>query len=62
MLAEKYVRLTPILGRFWLFLDSLQELAERQEEEAVIVVRIPRADWLWVCRYQGRGRLLVLAE
>ena len=39
-----------------------QELAERQEEEAVIVVRIPRADWLRVCRYQGRGTVLVLAE
>ena len=39
-----------------------QELADRQEEEAVIVVRIPRADWLRVCRYQGRGRVLVLAE
>ena len=39
-----------------------QELAERQEEEAVIVVRIPRADWLRVCRYWGRGTVLVLAE
>ena len=39
-----------------------QELAKRQEEEAVIVVRIPRADWLRVCRYQGRGTVLVLAE
>ena len=39
-----------------------QELAERQEEEAVIVVRIPRADWLRVCRYRGRGVVLVLAE
>ena len=39
-----------------------QELAERQEEEAVIVVRIPKADWLRVCRYQGRSTVLVLAE
>ena len=39
-----------------------QELAECQEEEAVIVVRIPRADWLRVCRYQSRGKVLVLAE
>ena len=39
-----------------------QELAERQEEEAVIVVRVPRADWLRVCRYQGRGMVLMLAE
>ena len=39
-----------------------QELAERQEEEAVIVVRIPKPDWYRVCRYQGRGAVLVLAE
>ena len=39
-----------------------QELAERQEEEAVIVVRIPKPDWYRVCRYQGRGTVLVLAE
>ena len=39
-----------------------EALAERQEEEAVIVVRIPRADWLRVCRYRGRGTVLVLAE
>ena len=40
-----------------------QELAERQEEQAVIVVRIPWADWLRVCRQPGgRARVLVLAE
>ena len=39
-----------------------QDLAERQEEEAVIVMRIPWADWLRVCRCRGRGTVLVLAE
>ena len=39
-----------------------QELAERQEEEAVIVIRIPKVDWYRVCRDRGRGTVLVLAE
>ena len=39
-----------------------QELAERQEEEAVIVIRIAKADWSRVCRDRGRGMVLVLAE
>ena len=44
----------------WEYMDK--ELAERQEEEAVIVVRIPKPDWYRVCRFQGRGTVLVLAE
>ena len=39
-----------------------QELAERQEEEAVIVIRIPREDWYRVCWDRGRGTVLTLAE
>ena len=39
-----------------------QELAEQQEEEAVIVVRIPKPDWYRVCQDRGRGTVLVLAE
>ena len=39
-----------------------QELAERQEEEAVIVIRIAKADWRLVCQDRGRGAVLVLAE
>ena len=39
-----------------------QELAEQQEEEVVIVIRIPKADWHRVCRNRGRGMVLVLAE
>ena len=39
-----------------------QELAEQQEEEAVIVIRIAKADWHRVCQDRGRGTVLVLAE
>ena len=40
-----------------------QQLAERQEEEAVIVVRIPKPNWHLVCQQPGgRARVLVLAE
>ena len=39
-----------------------QELAEQQEEEAVIVIRIAKADWHRVCQDRGRGIVLVLAE
>ena len=39
-----------------------QELAEQQEEQAVIVIRIAKADWYRVCRARGRGMVLVLAE
>ena len=39
-----------------------QELAEKQEEEAVVVIRIPREDWYRVCWYRGRGTVLTLAE
>ena len=41
---------------------SNQELAEKQEEQAVIVIRIPREDWSRVCQDRGRGMVLVLAE
>ena len=39
-----------------------QELAEQQEDEAVIVIRIAKADWHRVCQDRGRGMVLGLAE
>ena len=41
---------------------SDRELAEKQEEQAVIVIRIAREDWSRVCQDRGRGMVLVLAE
>ena len=60
--ARQLVWSRGLKARYGIGEQTDQELAERQEEEAVIVVRIPRADWLRVCRYRGRGKVLVLAE
>ena len=39
-----------------------QELAEQQEEEAVIIIRIAKVDWHRVCQDRGRAVVLLLAE
>ena len=39
-----------------------EELAKAQEEEAVIVIRIPMEDWYRVCWDRGRATVLTLAE
>ena len=60
--AQQLVWSRGLKARYSIWEYTDQELAKRQQEEAVIVVRIPRADWLRVCRFQGRGTVLVLAE
>ena len=48
--------------RYRIGLYNDEQLAREPETEAVIIVRIPRADWYRVCRDRGRGTVLVLAE